>query len=398
MKDLKHLIYFESLLADANNELVKQAAADGKKALGYTCYFVPEVLLNLPGCFSVRLRAPGTGSTDIGTYYMTNKTCPFTRSILERSIEGGYNFLSAMMSSETCQMMHRAHEYFDILGLVKPVNPQFFMSMMDVPFVTTPAAYEHYEEQLRKYILQPLSEVYGIDVSEAALRQAIDEHNEICRIITEIGEFRKLENPPITSYEFHVIQLVSECCPQYLVKDMLRETLGEIKTREPDPKPAYRARIVVTGSEVDDPAFTKLLEDCGAYVVADRYCYGSLPGREEIIIRDGESALTAVARHYLSTSECPRFMNKEKQEQRRRYLKQLVNDYHADGVLYLQMKFCEFWSYERVMGVYDMVEKEHIPCIGVEKEYTMASAGQLRTRFQAFVESIEIKKIQGGKQ
>lgn len=202
----------------------------------------------------------------------------------------------------------------------------------------------------------------------------------------------------MTSYEFHVIQLASECCPQYLVKDMLRETLEEIKTREPDPKPAYRARIVVTGSEVDDPAFTKLLEDCGAYVVADRYCYGSLPGREEIVIRDGESALTAIARHYLSTSECPRFMNKEKQEQRRRYLKQLVNDYHADGVLYLQMKFCEFWSYERVMGVHDMVEKEHIPCIGVEKEYTMASAGQLLTRFQAFVESIEIKKIQGGKQ
>ena len=160
-------------------------------------------------------------------------------------------------------------------------------------------------------------ETNGIDVSEDALRQAIDEHNEICRIITEIGEFRKLENPPITSYEFHVIQLVSECCPQYLVKDMLRETLGEIKTREPAPKPAYRARIVVTGSEVDDPAFTKLLEDCGAYVVADRYCYGSLPGREEIIIRDGESALTAVARHNLSTSECPRYMNKEKQKQRR---------------------------------------------------------------------------------
>ena len=41
MIDLKHLIYFESLLADAKNELVKQAAADGKKALGYTCYFVP---------------------------------------------------------------------------------------------------------------------------------------------------------------------------------------------------------------------------------------------------------------------------------------------------------------------------------------------------------------------
>ena len=179
MKDLKHLIYFEDLLQEANNELVKQAAADGKKALGYTCYFVPEVLLNLGDCFSVRLRAPGTSNTDIGTYYMTNKTCPFTRSILERSMEGGYNFLSAMFSSETCQMMHRAHEYFDIMGLVKEQNPKFFMSMMDVPFVTTKAAYEHYEAQLRKYILKPLEEVYGVDVSDEAIRKAIEEHNEI---------------------------------------------------------------------------------------------------------------------------------------------------------------------------------------------------------------------------
>lgn len=58
MRDLKHLIYFENLLQEANNDLVKQAKSDGKLALGYTCYFMPEVLLDLPGCFSVRLRAP----------------------------------------------------------------------------------------------------------------------------------------------------------------------------------------------------------------------------------------------------------------------------------------------------------------------------------------------------
>lgn len=398
MKDLKHLIYFENLLSEADNELVKQAAGEGKHALGYTCYFIPEVLLNLDGCFSVRLRAPGTTNTDIGTYYMTNKTCPFTRSILERSMEGGYDFLSAMLSAETCQMMHRAHEYFEIMGLVKEKNPDFFLEMMDVPFVTTKAAYEHYGEQLRLHILKPLSETYGIDISEAALRNAIKEHNEICAVISELGEMRKLPNPPITSYEFHVLQLVSECCPQYLIKGKLIETLNEIKKRKTDPKPSYRARIVVTGSEVDDPEFTKLLESCGIYVVADRYCYGSIPGREPIEIREGESALTAIARHYIDSSECPRFMNKEKQLSRRETIKRLVNDYSADGVLYLQMKFCEFWSYERILGVHDMNEVEGIPCIGVEKEYTMASAGQLRTRFQAFVESIEIKKLsQGGK-
>lgn len=49
MKDLKHLIFFENLLQDAQNELVTQAVNDGKIALGYNCYYIPEVLLNLPG-------------------------------------------------------------------------------------------------------------------------------------------------------------------------------------------------------------------------------------------------------------------------------------------------------------------------------------------------------------
>ena len=47
MKDRKHLIYFESLLENADNELVKQAQAEGDICLGYTCYHVPEALLNI---------------------------------------------------------------------------------------------------------------------------------------------------------------------------------------------------------------------------------------------------------------------------------------------------------------------------------------------------------------
>ena len=173
MKDLKHLIYFENLLQEANNELVQQAKAEGEHALGYTCYFVPETLLNLPGCFSSRLRAPNTGSIDVGTYYMSSKICSYTRSILERGIEGGYDYLDALLSSETCQMMHRGHEHFEILGLVKEKNPQFFMSMMDVPFSDEDFAVDHYEEQLRVHVLEPLHEVYGVDVSDDALRKAI---------------------------------------------------------------------------------------------------------------------------------------------------------------------------------------------------------------------------------
>ena len=126
MKDLKHLIYFESLLENADNELVKQAQAEGGIALGYTCYHVPEALLNIGNCFSVRLRAPNTGSIDIATYYMSNYTCEYARALVERGIEGGYQFLDAMIGVDACSMMNRAMEHFEILK----VNEKPSRSMM----------------------------------------------------------------------------------------------------------------------------------------------------------------------------------------------------------------------------------------------------------------------------
>ena len=115
MKDLKHLIYFERLLENADNELIEKKKADGGICLGYTCFHIPEVLLNVDTCFSTRLRAPNTGSIDIATYYMSNYTCEYARALLERAIEGGYKFLDALIGVDACSMMNRSMEHFEIL-------------------------------------------------------------------------------------------------------------------------------------------------------------------------------------------------------------------------------------------------------------------------------------------
>ena len=231
MKDLKYLYEFEKLLESANNPLVQQACAEGKHALAYTCYHMPEVLLNTGDCFSVRLRAPLTGSLDISSYYMSNFICDYCKSLLERGIEGGYNFLSALLATETCSEMNRALEHFELLHLVD--NEQFFVTFLDMPFKVTDNTVRHYVDQLRRKVLEPLHEVYGVDVSDDALRKAVAEHNEVCRILTEIGQLRKEENPRITGYEYHILNLVSYCCPKYLIVDKLRETLEELRHRAP---------------------------------------------------------------------------------------------------------------------------------------------------------------------
>ena len=114
--------------------------------------------------------------------------------------------------------MNRALEHFELLHLVD--NEQFFVTFLDMPFKVTDNTVRHYVDQLRRKVLEPLHEVYGVDVSDDALRKAVAEHNEVCRILTEIGETRKLDNPPITGYEYAVLVLVSYVCPKRLILPM----------------------------------------------------------------------------------------------------------------------------------------------------------------------------------
>lgn len=397
MKDLKHLYYFENLLTEANNELVKQAKAEGKLAVGYTCYHMPEVLLNLDNCFSVRLKAPRTGSMEIATYYMSNATCEYARALLERAIEGGYKFLDAMAGVDVCECMNRSMENMELLGTADPDKKGFFWCNLDSPCSDNEDCVMHLREQVSRKVLKPLHDNYGVDISEDAMRKAVEEHNEICRLITEIGNFRKLDNPTITGYEFHILTLASYTCPKYLIVDKLRETLEELKTREPDHKKNFRAKVVVVGSEIDDPELISLIEDSGALVVADRFCYGSFPGRQEIILNDEEDVLTQICRNYLQTTLCVRHSAQHKVQKRLDFAAELVKDYHADGIIYEQIKFCTYWSYERALASHIMHNEYNIPTLSIDRPYMSRTSGQLRTRVQAFVESIEIKKIKAKK-
>ena len=48
-------------------------------------------------------------------------------------------------------------------------------------------------------------------------------------------------------------------------------------------------------------SYTHLVEEAGALVVVDRFCFGSTPGREEIHLDPDLPVLESIARHYLTT-------------------------------------------------------------------------------------------------
>lgn len=369
MRDLKHLNYFENLLQEANNELITQAKKDGKICVAYVCD---------------------------ATYYMTSLLCESSRALLERAIEGGFNFADCLIAPDGCTMINRAAENMELLHTMDEGKPNFFYQNMEIPLKADDNGVDLLVLQCKNHILTPLKENYGVDTSDAAIRKAVEEHNRVCRVITALGEFRKEAKPRITGYEFHVLTLATYVMPQYLIIDKLEETLEEVRNREPEDK-EYRARLAVVGSEVDDSGLIKLIEETGAYVCVDRFCFGSLPGRMPIEMNDDEDALTQVCRHYVYNTHCPRQFNMEKVYGRKAYVAELAKEYNADGIIYEQVKFCDPWAYERLMGSTMLRDDYGYPVLSVDRPYNIASSvGQMRTRVQAFVESIEIKKLQGG--
>ena len=311
-------------------------------------------------------------------------------------MEGGYNFADCIITPDGCSMMNRCVENMELLKALGAGKDKFFFEYMEIPMKSDDNGLNLYKLQCTNHILNPLRDNYGIDVSDAAIRQAVAEHNRVCELIRAIGDFRKEEKPRITGYEFHVITLATYVAPKRMLIPLLEETLEELKTREPDPVNPFRARVMVVGSEVDDIDFIKLVENSGAFVCADRFCYGSLPGRDPIVLNDEEDALTQICRAYMERGQCPRYMNTAKMDARRTYVNAMAKEYGADGIIYEQMKFCDPWAYEKMLGSHILREEFGYPVLAVDRPYAIASSGQMRTRVQAFVESIEIKTIQRG--
>ena len=255
-----------------------QARGEGKKCVAYVCENTPEPLLNLEGCFSARLRAPRTSSMEMATYYLTSFLCEYSRALLEQAMEGGFNFADCLIAPDGCSMINRCVENMELLHTMDQGKESFFYENMEIPMKADGNGLNLFVVQCKNHILKPLQEKFGIDVSDAAIRRSVAEHNRVCELIRAIGDFRKGDKPTITGYEFSVITLATYAAPKYLIMGKLEETLEELKTREPDEKSPFLARVVIVGSEIDDPEFIKLVESTGTYVCADRYCDGSLMG------------------------------------------------------------------------------------------------------------------------
>jgi len=73
---------------------------------------------------------------------------------------------------------------------------------------------------------------------------------------------------------------------------------------------------------------------------------------------------------------------------RQERIKEIVRDWKVDGIVGERIIMCQLWGGEKVMT--NMEAKETgIPSLWLEREYLLGGTGQMKTRVQAFLESME---------
>ena len=143
---------------------------------------------------------------------------------------------------------------------------------------------------------------------------------------------------------------------------------------------------MVVGGMLDDPGYLEVFESLGADIVADQLCCGSKifshPTDEDI------DPIEAIARRMLEHMPCPRML--ADYQTRLRNLLEAAERYRVDGIVCERLKFCDLWGGEIEMLRRSLEQRSQVRLLVLERDYlTSSGIGQLRTRVQAFLESLD---------
>lgn len=147
-------------------------------------------------------------------------------------------------------------------------------------------------------------------------------------------------------------------------------------------------RIMISGCPMAIPNWKMpaLIETSGAVIVAEESCVGER-GTRNTVSKVGDSVedlIDNLVDRYLQIDCAIYTPNTE----RLTHIREMAEKYKIDGVILYTLQFCTPYSMES-MGIENELEKQGVPALRIETDYSQEDVGQLKTRVQAFIERIK---------
>ncbi|MDP2854168.1 MAG: 2-hydroxyacyl-CoA dehydratase family protein [Smithellaceae bacterium] len=373
---MNHLEEYRRVVSDPSDYARQLQKTSGKKIIGYTCSYTPEEVIMAAGAHPLRLF--GTKQNiSLADSHLQSYCCSIVRGILEEGLSGRVDYLDGMVFPHTCDSMQRLS---DIWRMNIPFG--FHLDITLPVKLDTVSAKDYMIDVLKKF-RDDLGRKLNVEISDEALQKAITTTNAIRQSIRAIYDIRNLYPQLMPGDDLYNIVRASMIMDRDRLAVMLAETAAELKERAAGAKPADMKRIMLAGGMCNQPDVYAMIEDAGGGIVWDDFCTGAryFTG----LIDTGRDPLAGIGERLLNRVVCP--AKHADLDGRARHIIGLVKEKNARGVIFLLFKFCDPHAFDYPY-LKERLDEAGIPLMIAEVDDSLPAGGQLRTRFEAFLEML----------
>lgn len=378
--------FWDMVVADIHGirpaELI-EAQKKGQKVFGTFCVYVPDEVVLAANGIVTGLCGGSQFWVSGGEKVLPKSTCPLIKASVGARLDRTCPFFriaDMYVGETTCDGKKKAWE---ILGKDVP------MHVMDMPQMKREKDIKKWAEEIADFAAV-VEKVTGNTIEPENLNHAIHIVNEKRKALARVYEARKAEKLPISGKDALLMMQIAFFDDPVRCAQMANRLADELEQRIADGVsvfPAGTKRIMVTGTPMAIPNWKlhHIIETSGAAVVCEETCTGTR--YFERLVDESKETLEeqyqALAERYMGIN-CACFTpNTGRIDD----ILRLAKEYHVDGVIDVNLKFCCLYDTEGYT-VEAALKEAGIPVLGIETDYDDADAEQLRTRIEAFVEML----------
>ncbi len=369
------------------SQRARELKSAGKKIIGYPCVYVPLEMLTALDLVPYRTCGDIKEPITEADRALPHSFCPIMRNCLDCALKGKNDFLDGMVTIHSSDPQEKTARVWESY-----TNYPYF-HFIDMPITVRPEALEYFKSQLNDF-RKTLEAFTGKKLSTDNLESAIKSHNQQRTLVRELYELTKSSPPFISGTEIIQVLKALTSLPVVEGNDLLTETIGEVKNRADGPE-KKSARLLIWSSTLDDTDIMQIFE-AKANVVMNEDCCGIRAYRSEV--KSTTDPLEGLAGYYLNEITCARTFRQATLGETRKdyvrdlqsrfgYLKGIIRDWKINGAIMLLVRYCDPFAFE-MPSLKDYFNSLDIPSTYIEYDYTTGALAPLRTRVEAFLETI----------
>ena len=384
---LQGMEYLDFVLGEVHGlriQELQEAKAAGRKVIGTFCVFVPEELILAADAVCVGLCAGAEAGFEEAERYLPRNTCALIKSFFGFRLAGLCPFTNScdlVVGETTCDGKKKAYELFDAF------TPTY---VMEVPQSKRDAARTLFRGEIVRF-LRTLEKLTGKRIEADKLARAIRLINKRRKVLQRLNRLRAANPAPISGRDALLINQVAFYDDPVRFTASIKTLCDELEDRvnrgEGVTLPGTR-RVLLSGCPMAVPNWKLpfVVEGAGAVIVGEESCIGERHTRD-LVSEDGKTMdemIDNLTDRYLKI-DCACFTPNT---ERMTHIEDLARSLKADGVIHYSLQFCQPYTIESTRVERHLATAE-IPLLRIETDYSMQDVGPLKTRVEAFLETLD---------